>query len=284
MEAKQRRISLPGTAASVALALGGLGLASAAGAQQATTTPGGSPTEAEQTAAKELREARAEIRDAGEQITEARQQSTEAVREGREASRAAQASAREQQDEQRELSGTASDTTSGAAERTRTATAGSGSTSGTTSTGGSMSSGSSSGSSSGGGSAQANSQRGSASAPEAVWLWVPVAVSARTEQQSNDCWVRLYSGENFDGRYITITGPAELPELHSPYGTGLNNWESAIVGRNATVTTYDGDNFAERSATLRGGQRYADLGDQKLGLFEDIESIRVNCNSTGGGR
>ncbi len=288
MEAKnpQLRNPLLGTAVGVALAIGGVGFAGNASAQQATQPPSGTPTAAEQAAQQELREAHREIRSAGQEITEAREQSSEAVRAGREAGRAAQEAARaDQGGAYGHSSGDASGAASTEGARTRTATAGAAGTassSGTASSAGDASSGGMS--SDGAASRQAASQRGSANAPDAVWLLVPVAVSTRTEQQSNECWVRLYSGDDFEGRYITITGPAELPELRSPYGTGLNNWESAIVGRNATVTTYDGSNFQERSATLRGGQRYADLGDRKLGLFEDIESIRVSCSSPATGR
>ncbi|MCU0760079.1 MAG: hypothetical protein MUF07_12900 [Steroidobacteraceae bacterium] len=109
------------------------------------------------------------------------------------------------------------------------------------------------------------------------WLLVPVELSARSEQVADGCWVRLYSGDDFQGRVMTVVGPANLAEVRSPYGTGLNNWESAVVGPNATVTTYDDENFRARSATLRPGQRYAELDDSKLGLFEDIESMRVSC-------
>lgn len=126
-----------------------------------------------------------------------------------------------------------------------------------------------------------NHQAGSASAVTGapMWLLVPAELSTRSEQVANGCWVRLYSGDDFEGRAMTVVGPADLAELRSPYGTGLDNWESAVVGPNATVTTYDDQDFRARSATLRAGQRYTNLNDSKLGLFEDIESMRVTCAS-----
>ena len=42
--------------------------------------------------------------------------------------------------------------------------------------------------------------------------------------------------------------------------------------------TYDSDNFETRNATLRPDQRYPQLDNSQLGLFEDIESVKVNCN------
>lgn len=129
--------------------------------------------------------------------------------------------------------------------------------------------------------ASARNSAGSASvqAGEPIWLLIPVELSSRSQQFANGCWVQLYSGDNFQGRAMTVVGPANLAEVRSPYGTGLNNWESAVVGPNATVTTYDDENFRARDATLRAGQRYAELDDSKLGLFEDIESMRVTCSS-----
>jgi hypothetical protein len=114
-----------------------------------------------------------------------------------------------------------------------------------------------------------------------VWFVVPVALESQGDSMSNGCWVRLYSGDNFEGKAISIVGPTQMRDLRSPYGTGLNNWESAVVGPNAMVTTYDDQEFRARDATLRAGQRYPDLNDSKLGLFEDIESIKVACNGSG---
>lgn len=248
-------------AVAVALAYGSFALAGDARAQQSTESRADSAPTSE--AARELREAQQEVQEAGRAVSEANAESREAVREGREAGRAAQQAAQSSTSDSaaaQQSGGSAAAQSSGsgdgAMKSTRTASAG-------------------------GSSTRSTAQGGSTDAPDAVWLFVPVAVSTQTEKQSQDCWVRLYSGEGFDGRYVTITGPAEIPELRSPYGTGLNNWESAVVGRNATVTTYDDDGFEDRSATLRGGQRYADLGDSKLGLFQDIESLRVTCNATG---
>lgn len=129
---------------------------------------------------------------------------------------------------------------------------------------------------------QASSNRSGAGG-DTAWILIPVAMQAQSDQMTQGCWVRLYSGDNFEGRQLTIAGPANVPELRSPYGTGFNNWESAVVGPQATVITYDDQNFRARDATLRPGMRYAELDDSKLGLFEDIESLRVNCGNQGSG-
>jgi hypothetical protein len=118
-------------------------------------------------------------------------------------------------------------------------------------------------------------------AGDVSWLIMPSNLQAQSDNMTKGCWVRLYAGENFEGRYVTIVGPSEVRELRSPYGTGLTKWDSAIVGPNATVTTYDGANFDDRNATLRPGQRYPELDDSKLGLFQDIESVRITCSGSG---
>jgi hypothetical protein len=287
-DGKQRNRVL-GAAMGAVFGLGSLGLAGSAWSQQPDEPRTESAAAAE--AARELREAQQQVQDAGQQVSEARSESQEAVRQGREAGRAAQRAEEQRMEERlteeqrtdqqrtdqqradqlrteeqraagRDRDDAASrgsvDTDEEADERTRTAAAG-------------------------GAAAAANAQRGSAAAPDAVWQLVPADASRQAERQSNDCWVRLYSSGDFGGRYITITGPAEIPQLRSPYGTGLNSWESAVVGSNATVMTYDDDNFEKRSATLRGGEKYRDLGDSSLGLFRDIESLRVTCDSSGSG-
>jgi hypothetical protein len=184
------------------------------------------------------------------------------------------------------------DTTQGAATRdtgSSSAGAASGSvdnasTAGSTTTGSTGSTSATGGTASGASSAGTRNAAGSAgsSSVEPIWLLIPVEFSARTDQMSNGCWVQLYSGDNFEGRVMTVVGPSNLAEVRSPYGTGLNNWESAVVGPNATVTTYDDENFRARDATLRPGQRYPKLDDTKLGLFEDIESMRVTCSRPAG--
>ena len=124
------------------------------------------------------------------------------------------------------------------------------------------------------------SNSGAGTRTDVVWYILPVTLKAQSDQMSKGCWVQLYSGDGFEGRYVSVVGTAYIHEMGSPYGTGMNNWESAVVGPNATVTTYDGENFQSRNAVLRAGQRYADLDDSKLGLFDDIESMKVDCTQS----
>jgi hypothetical protein len=98
------------------------------------------------------------------------------------------------------------------------------------------------------------------------------------EKLGNGCWVRFFDDKSYGGRSLTLIGPVEMPKIHIPGGLWVN-WSSAAVGPNATVTTYDFEQFQNRTAVLQPGQRIPDLKDRKLGLFEDIHSVRITCKS-----
>lgn len=115
----------------------------------------------------------------------------------------------------------------------------------------------------------------SAAQPGAVLMLVPVQV-ASDAKLANGCWVRFYDGTNFSGATLTLAGPVEMAQMH-PAGNAWRNWDSAIVGPKARVTTFDGENFRERTARLEPGQRAADLKDGELGWFDQVQSARVSC-------
>lgn len=96
------------------------------------------------------------------------------------------------------------------------------------------------------------------------------------EKLAKGCWVRFYNDKSYRGRSLTLAGPVEMAKIHVPGGPWVK-WSSAIVGPAATVTTYDFEQFKNATAVLRPGQRIPDLGDKKLGLFEDIHSLRIAC-------
>lgn len=100
---------------------------------------------------------------------------------------------------------------------------------------------------------------------------------AADRRMGKGCWVQFYDEKGFGGRSLTLVGPAEMPKMNIPGGLWVN-WSSAVVGPNATVTTFDYEQFRNRSAVLRPGQRISDLKDRNLGLFEDIHSLRVRCS------
>lgn len=109
----------------------------------------------------------------------------------------------------------------------------------------------------------------------AVLVLLPVAQAA-DDKLANGCWVRFYDGKNYRGANLTLAGPVDMPRMDVP-GALWRDWDSAIVGPKARVTTYDNENFKQRTATLNAGQRIADLGDKKLGWFDEVHSARVSC-------
>lgn len=117
-----------------------------------------------------------------------------------------------------------------------------------------------------------------AGAPVAVLVLLP-AKEATDPNMAKGCWVRFHSDENFRGQSLTLVGPVDMPNMDAP-GAVWQNWESAVVGPRATVTTYDNENFSDRTSTLNAGQRLADLGDNKLGWFEEVKSARVACRGS----
>lgn len=96
------------------------------------------------------------------------------------------------------------------------------------------------------------------------------------DRLAGGCWARFYDGKDYGGRSVTLAGPLQVPQLHVPGGLWVN-WGSVVVGPRAKVTTYDFEHFQDATAVLRPGQRVPDLQDRKLGLFEDIHSLRIAC-------
>lgn len=92
------------------------------------------------------------------------------------------------------------------------------------------------------------------------------------------CWVQFYSGKSFSDRSVTLIGPGEMPKMNIPGGLWVS-WGSVAVGPSATVTTFDYEQFKNRTAVFHPGQRIPDLNDENLGLFGDIHSLRITCGS-----
>lgn len=92
------------------------------------------------------------------------------------------------------------------------------------------------------------------------------------------CWVQFYEEKAYRGRSLTLVGPAQMPKMNISGGLWVN-WSSAVVGPNATVTTFDYEQFKNRTAVLRPGQRIPNLRDRELGRAEDIHSLQIKCGT-----
>lgn len=118
----------------------------------------------------------------------------------------------------------------------------------------------------------------SPSAPAGTLLALVPSQPAAGGQLANGCWVRFYEDKNFRGPSLTLVGPVDMPDMDAAIGL-WRDWDSAVAGPRATVTTYDADNYGQRTATLRSGQSVPDLRDQHLGWHEQVKSARVACTA-----
>ena len=101
---------------------------------------------------------------------------------------------------------------------------------------------------------------------------------AQGQNLGNGCWARLYDSDNFQGDQLSLVGPVDMPTMRTAFGKDWGGeFDSAIVGPNATVTVYDNENYRDKAATFKPNQRIADLGDEKLGWFQDIRSLKIAC-------
>lgn len=115
----------------------------------------------------------------------------------------------------------------------------------------------------------------------------PLVIIAPTEMRTEPaltrgCWARLFPQPDFRGPDdLTVAGPMEFPELHTPVGA---NWKqrtrSILVGPNATLTVFEGEKFAAKEATFKAGARIPDLRKQLPGVMA-INSLRITCGSSG---
>lgn len=111
-----------------------------------------------------------------------------------------------------------------------------------------------------------------------VLVLVPM-VFAIDDKLANGCWARLYDRQNFAGNVSVLVGPIDIPTVRPATVTGLElgrNYDSIVVGPNATLTVWDNENYRQKTATFKAGQRVEDL-DTKMGFFEDIKSLKVTC-------
>ena len=123
----------------------------------------------------------------------------------------------------------------------------------------------------------AANQRSNPTLPVTAVLVLLPAAQGADPNLGNGCWVRFYDNQNFRGESLTLVGPVDMANMDAP-GDAWQDWDSAIVGPKARVTTYDNENFNDRTATLSPGARIPDLRDRKLGWFEEVKSARVSCS------
>lgn len=127
----------------------------------------------------------------------------------------------------------------------------------------------------------AKSQKGGAGkAPEMVFMLVPIAVAAKDNSMKSGCWARIYSGPNYTGDTLTLTGPVSLADMSGPFGL---NWDDKVdsleMGPKATLTVFDNEGFRDQVGLFKPGQKVADIS-KRLGFFDEFASVRLSCAKT----
>lgn len=114
-----------------------------------------------------------------------------------------------------------------------------------------------------------------------VIVLMPIAVVTKSNL-SDGCWARLYDSTDFKGNQLTLVGPVDMPNMRTAFGTDWSGqFDSLQTGPKATLTVFDNENYKEKAATFKAGQKVKDL-DEKMGSFEQVRSVKIAC--AGGGK
>ncbi|QYF92360.1 peptidase inhibitor family I36 protein [Massilia sp. PAMC28688] len=117
---------------------------------------------------------------------------------------------------------------------------------------------------------------GKAVAPVFVYMMVPVEV-ANKEAAKSGCWARIYSGANYSGDTMTLTGPLAIADMSGPYGLDWDDKvDSVVVGPKATLTVYDNESFRDQVAVFGPGRSVPDIS-KPLGFFDEFASVKLTC-------
>lgn len=112
-----------------------------------------------------------------------------------------------------------------------------------------------------------------------VFMLVPLDIAAADTTMKTGCWAKVYSGENYAGDSLTLSGPISIANMSITGPFGLN-WDDRVnsieIGPKATVTVYDNQEFRDMVTEFKPGQKVPDVS-RKLGFFDEFASIRINC-------
>ncbi|MGH8479396.1 MAG: beta/gamma crystallin domain-containing protein [Gammaproteobacteria bacterium] len=104
-----------------------------------------------------------------------------------------------------------------------------------------------------------------------------VPLEFKVEPQAKGCWVELYTKKSFRGDRLTLVGPLDMARMRGPFGADWENEvESIRAGPKATVTIFDSQHFAKRSAIVLPHEEIGDL-DNRMQVSDSFRSMRVAC-------
>jgi hypothetical protein len=94
----------------------------------------------------------------------------------------------------------------------------------------------------------------------------------------NNCWADFFEDTEFDADdpHVRVMGPFQSATLEDISGRDWSNeFESLIVGPNATVFGYKEPDFSGQEIAFVPNQRISDLDE--LDMSDNIESLKIQC-------
>ncbi len=90
----------------------------------------------------------------------------------------------------------------------------------------------------------------------------------------NECWVILYANYGYQGDFVEVIGPGEVPDLRYHGHINMNDKISSImIGKNAICRCYRKVNFIKQPLTFLPDENYSNLSN--LGYNNYTSSFKV---------
>lgn len=113
--------------------------------------------------------------------------------------------------------------------------------------------------------------------PPVIYTLVPITVADQDPAMKSGCWARFHDQQNFAGDMLTLLGPVDMPDMTGPFGIDWKDKISSIeTGKKAEVYVYDNEKYQDLVATVKPGQKLADVS-KKMGFFDEFSSIKISC-------
>lgn len=110
-----------------------------------------------------------------------------------------------------------------------------------------------------------------------VLMLVPTAIATKDNSMKRGCWARIYSGANYSGDTLTLSGPLSIADMSGPFGL---NWDDKVdsieLGPKANLIVFDNEDFKDQIAQFKPGQKVPNIS-KALGFFDEFASVRLNC-------
>lgn len=116
--------------------------------------------------------------------------------------------------------------------------------------------------------------------PDTVLMLVPIVVANKDSAMKSGCWARIYSGTNYSGDTMTLSGPLSIADMTGPFGLDWDDKvDSVEVGPKATLAVFDNEQFRDQVGLFKPGQKVPDVS-KKLGFFDEFASVRLTCGKS----